>query len=485
MSVISKAGISGAVKFLLHGGGMRLRIFVLFFIISILFSLGGCSDGDIEKKGLVKLSEHCYAYIAGGPSSSEGLGANSGFVVGEKSVLVVDSRFTPKLAGELLEAIRSVTDRPIRYLVNTHYHPDHTWGNEVFEKENVTIIARRETAEALEKYAPVYKEYYRNYKPDVYSMVKDARVVLPDTFLGGKMLVDLGGVDVSIEYHGPAHTAGDCIVVVPSERIVYTGGVLVNGYHPNMGDDGADYENWVDILKSFLGMKVRYFVPAQGFVCGKDAVKENIDYITGLERQCVEMIRNGVYLKEALEKIKLPETDDYLQSNILPFNIQAVYRKNVLEVVDPQFVMDLPGGFMVMDGAGSQRRGMIRWAAEDTSGYREIEVRWQPTYLKGVIAQDVSERISRFLKENRDYKMEIASSGKIEIDGVKCPYLEGRWAFKRETRREGGGVWGWTLALVDGTLYSIRMSTDARYDKTLERRNLDELKSIAASLRTK
>jgi len=78
--------------------------------------------------------------------------------------------------------------------------------------------------------------------------------------------------------------------------------------------------------------------------------------------------------------------------------------------------------------------------------------------------------------------MDIGGSGRINVGGVEYPYLEGRWAFKRETRREGGGLWGWFLVLGDGTLYSIRVMTDAGMNRKLERKNLEELKSIVSTL---
>ena len=128
-----------------------------------------CSKGDIPSgTGLVKVADNVYAFIAGGPSAAEGLGANSGFVVGRDAVMVIDSRQTPELAGTLYEAIRTVTDLPVKYVVNTHYHPDHTWGNSVFRDRGAVIIARPETRDAIEKYTPVYMEYYRDQKPETW-----------------------------------------------------------------------------------------------------------------------------------------------------------------------------------------------------------------------------------------------------------------------------------------------------------------------------
>jgi len=164
-----------------------------------------CSKGDMGGTGLVKVADNVYAFIAVGPSASEGLGANSGFVVGSDAVMVIDSRQTPELAGTLYDAIRTVTDLPVKYVVNTHYHPDHTWGNSVFRDRGAVIIARPETRDAIEKYTPVYMEYYRDQKPETWRRFMNVRMSLPDSLMGERLKVDLGGIGVEL-YHLGAGT---------------------------------------------------------------------------------------------------------------------------------------------------------------------------------------------------------------------------------------------------------------------------------------
>ena len=190
----------------------------------------GCSQqADISGTGLIRLDESVYAWIASGPSSAEGLGANSGFIVGDESVLVVDSRFSYNHARQLLEAIRSITDLPVSYLVNTHYHPDHVWGNSIFRAEGAIILARPETNIEMERFNPIYRDYYRDRKPEVFEMIKDVEPALPDSFVADELRLDLGGIEVVVTYFGPGHTAGDLVVAVPSKRIVFTGGLVSNG----------------------------------------------------------------------------------------------------------------------------------------------------------------------------------------------------------------------------------------------------------------
>ena len=123
--------------------------------------------------------------------------------------------------------LRFLTDLPVGYLVNTHYHPDHVWGNGIFRAEGAVIIARPETAIEMERYSPVYRDYYRERKPAVFEMIRDVELALPDSLVTGNIVLDLGGTEVAVDFHGPAHTAGD--LVVPLAIDDYTRWRLMEG----------------------------------------------------------------------------------------------------------------------------------------------------------------------------------------------------------------------------------------------------------------
>ncbi len=453
-------------------------------LAAFLVIAAGCAKMEIEKKGLVKLPAGVYAFIAEGPSSPEGLGANSGFVVGNDGVLVVDSRQSPLLAGELLDAIRSVTEAPILYLVNTHYHPDHTWGNSVFRDEGAVIIARPETAINLERYSPIYMEYYRQQKPEIYRNFEGVEVVLPDSILGDRMRIDLGGVEVLLEHFGPGHTAGDCVVSVPEAKTVFTGGLVSNGYNPNMGDEGADFKNWLQILDKIEKMNPRYIVPCQGYVCGKDVLKRQKDYITEMISYGRKAIADGVPLADAALNVKMPGFEDYLQKNLLAFNVRAVYRKEVLDVVKPGFSIRLPEYFIASDGGGGGRMGRILWGGQNDDGYMEIEIEWQPSGQGEVILQDIYDRVARFAGGGGDLEMQIDGSKSIVVGGREEPACYGRWAVRSASPTAGGGVWTWTMTLRDGILYVMKLKANSGNDREKETRCMAILEKIPASFKT-
>jgi glyoxylase-like metal-dependent hydrolase (beta-lactamase superfamily II) len=458
------------------------RPLALLALAAVLAALPACGRLDINKTGLVKVSEHVYAMIAAGPTAAEGLGANSGFVVGRDGVLVIDTRYTPVLANELLEAIRSVTKAPIKYVVNTHYHPDHAWGNMVFKAQGALIMARPETRAALEKYSPAYLDFYRLRSKDTYEMLKDIKVVPPDTTVTDNEKIDLGGVTVVIRYFGPAHTAGDCVVLVPKGKVAFVGGIVSNGYHPNMGDPGADFDNWIKTLDRLAEMPISYIVPGQGKLCGKEMLESEKNYITRVRNRCEQDIRQMIPMEQAARTFVIPGAEGYLQPNLLSFNVQAVYRREIPRIVQPDFAFDLPADFQIMDGGGDSKLGFIRWDAAAKTVSLEIDTQWKPTTNREVIVQDVADVVKRYV-ETGISEMETRGSKRIDIGGERTIVQYGTWKYKEDAGISGGGAWTWALVIRGGKLYSIRLSTEGGVDAREERLNMDSLEKVASTFR--
>lgn len=471
-----------------HAAGRRGRRATVFAvtIAALCLYCAGCGAPELEKTGLVGISDHVYAFVARGPAADEGLGANSGFVVGENGVLVVDTRYTPALAQELLAAIRSVTDAPIRYVVNTHYHPDHTWGNAVFKEEGAVIISHPRTRDDLETYSPLYLEHYRTYRKETYELLKDVTVVLPDSTFENELRVGLGGVDVVLRHFGPGHTAGDCVVIVPRDGVVFTGGLAADGYHLNLGDDGADYDNWAATLLRLGEMDLRYVVPSQGMVSEASLLETCRGYIETLRQQCREAIRAGGYLSVVAMTMEIPGTEGYLQKNLLPFNVHAVYRREIMQVLQPPFTFDLPEGFAIDDGGAQGRGGRIKWAWHRDDGTLELETHWSPAVQEELLVQDVTDRVARTVEANKGtLLMEVEGTKTLEIGGSDEPAAFGTFRIISGTQQVSTGLWTWAMLIRDGTLYSIQLQTDALRVDEIERRNMEILERIAGTFRLK
>lgn len=451
-------------------------------LIALAAIVAGCGEKETGP-GLVEVSDRVYAMIAGGPSAAEGLGANSGFVVGDDAVLVVDTRYTPALSRELLDAIRDVTDRPVRWVVNTHYHPDHAWGNAVFAEAGATIVARPETVEDLRRFSPVYLDYYRSYRPEAWALLENVEVVEPDSLLGDALVIDLGGVSVAVRYFGPAHTAGDAVVFVPEERVVFTGGIAAAEYHPNLGDDGADFANWIRTIGEIEAFDPRAVVPGNGPVGGGESLRSTREYIMQLIELCEQRIRGGGSAWRAATEVAVPGREEDKLANLLPFNVRAVYLAFVPTIVDPPFTLDLPVEFRVSDGAIEGSGGRIDWAADTADGHLEIEVRWQPTVRNEIIPEDVYDEVARYAAATNRYRMQIDGREPVRIGDVEALGARGRWEFTEESGRMGGGIWTWGMILRDGVVYTIQLSANGDGEAERERRGMEILRGIAATFR--
>jgi cyclase len=152
---------------------------------------------------------------------------NSGLIVGENAALVIDAGVNGATARKIQELAAKLTDVPIRYLINTNYHGDHTFGNYAFP-DSVEIIAHRLTADSMSDLDYEKKLRSRNLYANESAIADVKRWRKPDRTFEGKLEIDLGGRVVQLWNFGPGNTPGDTIVYVPEEKIAWTGNFVGN-----------------------------------------------------------------------------------------------------------------------------------------------------------------------------------------------------------------------------------------------------------------
>ncbi len=211
----------------------------------------------------------------------------------DNGVLVVDSG-DPKTAPQISEKIASLTGKPLRYLVDTHYHDDHTGGN-VAVARGGTIIASQPCRQTMRK----------NLKPE--QKPEDAGI--PQQTFGSEQGVRVGQQLVRLVYFGPAHTSGDTIVVFESEGGIAAGDLFFNGLPPYIDvADGADTENWARIIRA---VAVRYpkfkVVPGHGPVGDMKGWLRFADYLSALRSKVAAAIEAGQSREQAVASVKLDE----------------------------------------------------------------------------------------------------------------------------------------------------------------------------------
>ncbi|WP_299115798.1 MBL fold metallo-hydrolase [uncultured Winogradskyella sp.] len=188
---------------------MTISQFLSIFILFISTSLYAQGRFDKVEITTTKLSDHTYML--------QGAGGNIGVSVGEDGVFVIDDQFAP-LSEKILSAIKALSDKPLRFLVNTHYHGDHTGGNENMAKAGATIIAHHNVKKRLES-----KQHNGSIKP------KEA---LPVITFNDQLSITINDESVAIFHVSNAHTDGDVILYFTESNVLHTGDTYFNGRYP-------------------------------------------------------------------------------------------------------------------------------------------------------------------------------------------------------------------------------------------------------------
>jgi len=206
---------------------------------------------------LKPLGHNAYAAIDGPKGEA---GANAGFVIGDDAVLVVDSFASAGAAKKLLAEIHKLTPLPVKYVVNTHYHLDHTGGNRVFQDAGASVIAHRNVPAWI--HTENLKFFGKNIKPEQESLVEG--LGSPNIVYDRNAEILLGSVIVQVSYF-PGHTGGDSVVFIPSASVVFAGDLFWNQTLPNLID--ASTEPWIATLEQIKKRAPSaIFVPGHGDV---------------------------------------------------------------------------------------------------------------------------------------------------------------------------------------------------------------------------
>jgi len=230
-----------------------------------------------------------YAYISDNDSS-----ANSTFLVGDKGILVVDTGLNSQEGGKLLEAIHSVSNLPIQYVVNTHYHPDHQGANSVVAS-SATVISTDFTREATRKIAALAD------KPLLPAQITFDR----------KLTLHLDPYTAEVYFFGKAHTSGDALVYFPQQRAMAMGDLFLNHSSPAM-DNGSVY-NWIQILNNVLGMAVDKAVPGHFELGSRDDLRRFRDYLSDLYGQVRDLRQKGKTLAQVRSQLHMEKFADFRQ----------------------------------------------------------------------------------------------------------------------------------------------------------------------------
>ena len=285
-------------------------------------------------KGLHDLGHGCFAYLQ--PDGSWGW-SNAGLITQGEDSLLVDTLFDLKLTGEMLKVMRDAVPQAsnIGTLVNTHANGDHTFGNQLVE--DAVIIASAAGASEMAELPPqALAEIMQNAGAmgeageflmklfDVFDFEGIQLQAPTDTF-SGMMTRKVGDKKVELHEVGPAHTKGDVLVFVPTDKMVFTGDILFIEGHPIMWV--GPVANWIKACDLILSWEVETIVPGHGPITDKSGVRAVREYLVYIEAEARKRHAAGMSVMEAAQDISFEDYSSWGDAERIVVNVDTLYKE--------------------------------------------------------------------------------------------------------------------------------------------------------------
>ncbi len=281
------------------------------------------ADLEVKKTTFLQLSEHCWAYTAEGDP-------NTGVIIGDDSVLICDALATPVMAQGLIAEIRRVTDKPIKYVVLSHYHAVRVLGASGYRDAGLQeIIASQGTYEMIvERGAQDMQSEYERFPRLFQNFDSIPGLTWPTLVFKEEMTLWMGSLEVKIMHPGAGHTRGDTIVWVPSEQVLFSGDLVEADAACYTGD--AQLEEWPATLDVLAALGAQKLVPGRGpALLTPERVQAGLDYtrdfVTTLLGAAREAVAQGMNLNQAMahaRKAMDPKFGQvFIYEHCLPFDV--------------------------------------------------------------------------------------------------------------------------------------------------------------------
>lgn len=288
-------------------------------------TFASAADLEVKKVSFDKLSDHAYAYTAEGDP-------NTGIIIGDDAVMVIDTQATPVMAQDVIRRIREVTDKPIKYVLLSHYHAVRVLGASAYGAEH--IIASEDTRDLIVERGQFDKDSEIGRFPRLFQNVESVPEGLtwPTLTFNKKMTLWLGSVEVQILQLGRGHTKGDTVAWLPQEKILFSGDLVEFDATPYAGD--AYFKDWPQTLDNIAALKPEKLVPGRGAALQTpEQVQAGLAGTRGFISDLYESVKAGAAAGQDLRKVyeatfaKLqPKYGQWVIFNhCMPFDVTRAY----------------------------------------------------------------------------------------------------------------------------------------------------------------
>lgn len=284
------------------------------------------SQGDMEDKKIsfTEVGRDLWAFTAEGDP-------NTGVIIGDDSVMIVDAQATPRMANRVIEEIRKVTDKPIKYVVLSHYHAVRVLGASAYGAEQI-IMSDKAGAMVSERGQEDWDSEFQRFPRLFQGHESIPGLTRPTMTFTGKMSVYLGKRRVDLMHLGRAHTAGDIVAWVADEEVMFTGDIVE--YHSACYCGDGHFGDWGNTLDAIKAYQPRAIAPGRGdALVGEEmvnaAIESTRDFVASTYRPAAAVAARGGSLKEAWDAVRAecdPKFGDFaIYEHCLPFNVARAY----------------------------------------------------------------------------------------------------------------------------------------------------------------
>ena len=284
------------------------------------------SQGDMTEKTITfdEIGRDLWAFTAEGDP-------NSGVIIGDESVMIVEAQATPRLANKVIEQVRKVTDKPISHVVLTHYHAVRVLGASAYGADQI-IMGEAARGMVMERGQEDWDSEFQRFPRLFEGYESIPGLTYPTTTFNDRMTVHLGNRRVDLMHLGRAHTAGDIVIHVPDENVMFTGDIVEDHSACYCGD--GHFADWGTTLDAIKAYNVNSIAPGRGgALIGKEAVNRAIestrDFVNSTYAPAARVAAQGGTLKQAWDAVRAecdPKFADYaIYEHCLPFNVARAY----------------------------------------------------------------------------------------------------------------------------------------------------------------
>jgi glyoxylase-like metal-dependent hydrolase (beta-lactamase superfamily II) len=242
----------------------------------------------VDEKTLTRVSEHVYALV-GFP--------NIGIVVGNRATLVIDTGLGGRNGATVMRVAQKLAKGPILYLTTTHYHSEHTTGEQAFPANTVLIRPTVQQEELIQR-LPGHMARFREMSQQNKELLADVKLRTPDVLFDGEMKLDLGGVTARLFCLGQAHTRGDMLIFVEEDSVLIPGDIVQSKLFPIMPEESS-MKGWIAVLDKLELLKPRLIVPDHGELGDGSLIAKEKAMLVEIQGRALDLKRQGKSAEEA------------------------------------------------------------------------------------------------------------------------------------------------------------------------------------------